>query len=149
MIQNRRKNTRILSIYDALSAGNAVNKNETAQRYGVDARTIQRDIDDIRSWLSERTQAGDVREIIYDRKRHGFVLSGGQFPMMTNGEILAVSKILLESRAFPKKKMKELLDKLVSGCVPQRNMKLVSDLLANEAFPYVELQRPTDVQETW
>ena len=114
----------------------------------MDTRTIQRDIDDIRAWLSEHAQGGDVREIIYDRKRRGFVLTGGQFPMMTNGEILGVSKILLESRAFPKQKMKELLDKLVSGCVPQRNMKLVSDLLANEAFHYVELQRPTDVQET-
>lgn len=55
-------------------------------------------------------------------------------PLMTNGEILAISNLLLESRALPKSEMIAVLGKLVSDCVPQRSMKLVSELLANEAF---------------
>lgn len=66
---------------------------------------------------------------------------------MTNSEILSISKILLESRAFPKAEMSQLLDKLISGCVPQENMKLVSDLLANEKHHYVELTHPAEVQQ--
>lgn len=66
----------------------------------------------------------------------------GPVPPMSNSEILAVSKILLESRAFGKKEMEALLNKLVEGCVPLRNMKLVSDLIANEKYHYVELTHP-------
>ena len=40
-----------------------------------------------------------------------------------NSEVLAVCKILLESRAFTKKEMKEILDKLISCCVPEANQR--------------------------
>lgn len=67
--------------------------------------------------------------------------------MMTNSEILAVSKILLESRAFTKRELKTILDKLVEGCVPIKNMKLVSDLIANEKYHYVELNHKEYIQD--
>lgn len=37
---------------------------------------------------------------------------------MSNSEILAVAKILLESRAFTKEEMDSILNKLVEECVP-------------------------------
>lgn len=40
---------------------------------------------------------------------------GDEPSMMTNSEILAVSKILLERRAFTKRELKTILDKLVGG----------------------------------
>lgn len=49
------------------------------------------------------------------------MMTGGESSLMTNSEILAVSKILLESRAFPKQDMDKILDKLISGCVPLKN----------------------------
>ena len=67
--------------------------------------------------------------------------------MMTNSEILAVSKILLESRAFTKRKLTTILDKLVEGCVPLKNMKLVSDLISNEKYHYVELHQKEYIQD--
>ena len=42
---------RVLQIYSKLSDGYVVNKAEEAQNYGVDKRSIQRDIDDIRNFL--------------------------------------------------------------------------------------------------
>src|SRR5699024_10960781 len=103
----------------------------------------------IRAFLDERAivDAGDTRQVVYDRQKKGFLLSGYQSPLMTNSEILAVSKILLESRAFTKKEMSTVLDKLIAGCVPMKNMKLVTDLLANEKFHYVELSNPAGIQE--
>lgn len=142
------KNSRILDLYQRLCAGKLINKAVEARRFGIDERSLQRDIDDIRAFFAEQSGKGDTREIVYDRKRKGFVLAGYQSPLMTNGEILAVSKILLESRAFPRKEMLLILDKLTSGCVPQRSMKLVTDLLANEKYHYNELTRPVDIQET-
>ena len=148
MAERRSKNSRVLDLYQRLCAGRTIRKSEEALRFGVDERSIQRDIDDIRAFLEARAaEAGDTRTVVYDRKKKGFILQGGQSPLMTNSEILAVSKILLESRAFCKEEMSSILDKLVSGCVPQRNMKLVSDLLANEKFHYVELTTPAPIQD--
>lgn len=139
------KNSRTLSIYIRLCAGKLINKAEEANRFGVDERSIQRDIDDIRAFLEDQKteRSTESREIIYDRVHKGFNMTGSDGSAMTNSEILAVSKILLESRAFSKKEMDELLGKLVEGCVPLRNMKLVSDLIANEKYHYVELTNPS------
>ena len=149
MLEKHAKIARILDMYERLCSGKIINKSEDAQRFGVDERSIQRDIDDIRSFLDDRViaDAGDMRKVVYDRQMKGFVLCGYQSPLMTNSEILAVSKILLESRAFTKKEMSLILDKLIAGCVPMKNMKLVTDLLANEKFHYVELTNPAGIQE--
>lgn len=143
------KNYRILNIYIRLCEGRILNKKEEAERFGVDERSIQRDIDDIRAFLNDRyvTDRGDTRTIAYDRAKRGFVMRGAEASAMTNSEILAVSKILLESRAFTKKELKAILDKLVEGCVPLKNMKLVSELIANEKYHYVELNHKEYIQD--
>ena len=91
--------------------------------------------------------SGDGRTIEYDRIKKGFIMVGEEPSMMTNSEILAVSKILLESRAFTKRELKIILDKLVQGCVPLKNMKLVCDLIANEKYHYVELNHKEYIQD--
>lgn len=143
------KNLRALDLYAQLCEGKTIYKAEEAERFGVDERSIQRDIDDIRAFLEERrvSNSTDTRQVVYDRRQKGFVLTGCEASEMTNSEILAASKILLESRAFSKKEINSLLNKLVNGCVPQRNMKLVSDLLANERYHYVELKHKSVVKD--
>ena len=61
----------------------------------------------------------------------------------SNSEVLALCKILLDSRAFTKKEMTGMLDKLISCCVPKANQQLVNDLIRNEAFHYVEPRHKT------
>lgn len=144
-----RKNTRTLDLYVRLCEGKIINKKEESLRFGVDERSIQRDIDDIRAFLCDRTaeHTAKNREIVYDRSKGGFVMAGGKSSLMDNDEILAVSKILLESRAFTKKEISTILDKMIAGCVPQKNMKLVSDLIANEKYHYVELHHKSVVKD--
>lgn len=74
-------------------------------------------------------------------------MQGAVGNLMSNDEILAVSKILLESRAFTKSEVTDILNKLIAGCVPQANMKLVSDLIANEAYHYVELTNKSGIND--
>lgn len=133
------KISRVLQIYAKLSDGYVVNKAEEAQRYGVNERSIQRDIDDIRNFLdtdSERT--GVVNSIIYDRQEKGYRLETLYKIRLKNSEVLALCKILLDSRAFTKNEMVEMLDKLITCCVPKSNQKVVKDLIINEEFHYVE-----------
>lgn len=143
------KNNRTLDLYTRLCKGKVINKSEEAQKFGVDERSIQRDIDDIRSFLDDCAVADstDTRKIIYDRTKKGFIMTGNESALMDNSEILAVSKILLESRAFTKKEITAILDKLVLGCVPRKNMKLVSDLIANEKYHYVELHHKSCIKD--
>lgn len=143
------KNNRTLDLYTRLCKGKIINKSEEAQKFGVDERSIQRDIDNIRSFLDDCAVADstDTRKIIYDRTKKGFIMTGNESALMDNSEILAVSKILLESRAFTKKEITAILDKLVLGCVPRKNMKLVSDLIANEKYHYVELHHKSCIKD--
>lgn len=142
------KNLRTLDMYVRLCEGKTIYKSNEAKNFGVDERSIQRDIDDIRAFLDERNvSSGDSRTIEYDRTKKGFIMAGAEPSMMTNSEILAVTKILLESRAFTKRELKIILDKLVEGCVPLKNMKLVSELISNEKYHYVELNHKEYIQD--
>ncbi len=86
------KNYRVLDIYHRLCEGHTVIKSAEAITHGVDERSIQRDIDDIRDFLDEQhITKGDGREVMYDRVRKGYVMLGDEPSMMTNGEIMVMS----------------------------------------------------------
>lgn len=140
---------RVLAIYSKLLGGYLVNKAEEAQNYGVNERTIQRDIDDIRNFLeSDVDNTGVINSVLYDRIEKGYRLEQIYQLKLTNGEILAICKILLDSRALLKDEMSDVLAKLISCCVPEKNQKLVTDLIRNEEFHYVEPRHKTKFIDT-
>lgn len=133
------KISRVLDIYSRLMDGYVIRKSEEAVRFSVNERSIQRDIDDIRIFLDNDTsRSGYKNEVIYDRDKKGFRLKQIYKIKLTNAEVLAVCKILLDSRAFTKKEMSSVLERLVSCCVPDSDRKLVADLIKNEKYYYVE-----------
>lgn len=140
---------RVLGIYTKLMNGYLVSKAEEAVNYGVNERSIQRDIDDIRNYLeADAERVGCINSIIYDRIGKGYRLEQIYKMKFSNSEVLALCKILLDSRAFTKKEMTEMLDKLISYCVPKANQQLVNDLISNEAFYYVEPMHKTKFIDT-
>ncbi len=146
--EEKDKVARVLSIYTKLMNGYLVNKSEEAAAFGVNERSIQRDIDDIRDYLDTSPDTGVHNAVIYDRMEKGYRLENVYRNQLTNGEILAICKILLDSRAFLKSEMEEILGKLISCCVPKSNQKLVKELIGNESFHYVELQHRTPLIDT-
>lgn len=149
MMEKQSKNSRILDMYVRLCEGKVINKKEEAMKFQVDQRSIQRDIEDIRAFLHEkivRNEEGSVT-ISYDRKKKGFILVGRDNPVMSNSEMLAVCKILLESRAFTQKEIRRVLDKLIIGCTSQEDKKIVNDLIANERYHYVEVHNKSCIED--
>lgn len=143
------KMERVLGIYTELLNGHLVNKAVEARKYGVNERTIQRDIDGIRNYLElDAENTGFINTINYDRAEKGYKLDQIYRMKLTNSEILALCKILLDSRAFVKDEMVDMLDRLITCCVPKSNQKLVRDLINNEAFHYVEPRHKTRFLET-
>lgn len=131
-----KKVERIINLYNRIIEGEVINKADEAERFGVNERSIQRDLEDIRAYFANDYESN--RELIYDRSRKGYVLVQNQKKSLTNSEILTVCKILLESRAMVKEEMYPIIDKLLQCCVPYGNYKKVAELIGNEKFHYLE-----------
>lgn len=135
MTSNEVKSARLLSIYSELVSGGILKKSELAQRFHVTERSIQRDMESLRCFFAEQMLAQDI---IYDSKAKGYRLTNTIPKGLSNSEILAVCKILLESRSMRRDEMMPILDKLIDCCVPAESRKAVSDLVSNEKFLYAE-----------
>ena len=129
------KSERLLQIYSQLVSGDVLSKKELAQRFCVTERSIQRDMESLRCFFAEQ---GLRQDILYDRKKKGYRLEQPALSLLSNSEILAVCKILLESRSMRKDEMLPILDKLISCCVPKQSKRAVAELLANEKHHYIE-----------
>lgn len=135
MAEGENKGQRLLGIYHRLSQGELISKEVLAREYGVTEKSIQRDIDDIRSYLAGDRDEG-AADICYDRQAKGYRLVEEESRCLTRKEILAMAKILLESRAFAKEELHTILDKLIEAC-PREGRKVVEDMIRNETFCYV------------
>ena len=135
---NENKTERILKLYQRLLEGEIVNKAEAANEFSVNMRSIQRDIDDLRAYLSNDTGLNGNLAIMYDYRKKGYMLNRVQ-EKMTGSELLAVCKILLESRAFTKLELDSILSKLLRNCSGGSISRQVEGLIANEQYHYVEL----------
>lgn len=138
-MEKRGKAQRILYLYDKLIRGEFIYKRAEAERFHVEPKSIQRDIEDIRMYLEERNmEEGVVGDVPYDRKRGGYHIEQSEKNRLSNAEILAVAKILLDSRAFRRDEMHSILDRFVTCCASPENKKQVNALIANEKIHYIE-----------
>lgn len=135
---DQNKSNRVLYIYSELLSGKVLKKKELAEKFHVNEKTIQRDLEDIRQFLDNQFVSEDVHnELVYDYKDRGYRFEHISKMMFSNDEVLAICKILLDSRAFRKDDMKTILDKLLDCCVPKESQKTVTDLIANEMYHYI------------
>lgn len=128
------KSDRLLQIYSRLVNGEVLSKKRLARHFQVTERSIQRDIESLRCFFTEQSLSQDV---IYDSADRGYRLIDTMPQKLSNSEILAVCKILLESRSMRKDEMLPVLDKLIACCVPEQNKAAVNQLIANEKFHYI------------
>ena len=129
------KSARLLNLYARFTSGQTLNKQALASEYGVTTRSIQRDMESLRCFLME---TGLPQEIVYDRGHGGYRMVSRVPSGLTNSEILAVCKILLESRSMRRDEMLPILDKLVDCAVPPEQRQAVKLLIGNEKLHYIE-----------
>ena len=126
---------RILGIYTKLMDGKTVNKQEIAARYNVHPRSIQRDIKDITDFLErDELNTGVFNSVIYDKNADGYRLQYENVYKLSPQQILAICKILLDSRAFVKEEMSEIIDKLIHAAVDNCDFYILPHAAR---FPYV------------
>ena len=135
---------RLLYMHSRLMEGKMIYKAEEAKRFGCSLRSIQRDIDDLRVFFSDQSEyTGITQDLIYDKKLNAYKLEPPVKTVLTNQEIFAVLKILLESRSLSKIELYPILEKLIDCCVYSENKKMVHDLIGNEKHHYVEPRHRT------
>ena len=135
-------------MYAQLAEGKPLYKAREAVKYNCSLRSIQRDIEDLRSFFADRSETtGVVQELIYDRKLNAYRLVPPLRNLLTNEETFAVLKVLLESRSLTKAELFPILEKLISCCVPSDNRRQVTDLIANEKYHYVEPRHKKEILE--
>lgn len=131
------KSYRILRIYDKLLNNKQINTARLAQEENTSKRTIERDIASLKNFL---VSLQDGREIIFDRKKESYILKNSAEQKLDKNEVLAISKILLNSRALLKPEMNLIIDKLIKHCTSFEDYKQLLPMINNEKFHYIELQ---------
>mgnify|MGYP000893846371 FL=1 len=131
---------RILKIIKRLHQKEILNGENLANEFNVDIKTIQRDIKTLKDYLFEESDS----DIKYSRAKNGYYLKSNDNKSLTNEEILAISKIILESRAFNKGETDNLIDKLIN-LMSGNDRNIIKDLISNEKFNYIPLQHGKDL----
>ncbi|OFI07091.1 hypothetical protein CLOACE_04960 [Clostridium acetireducens DSM 10703] len=129
----------LLSIYNDLQEGKIVRKNDIVNKFDINERTFYRYIKDIKDFVEKPDGALIGEKVIMDRKKGGYVLKGKKEENLSEKEVLAISKVLLESRGFIKTEIEGMFNKLLNNCIceDKENIKYI---IGNELVNYVSPQ---------
>lgn len=128
-----------LYIYNKLQEGKVVSKAEILEGFKINERTFYRYMKSIREFVEN--PLGDLvgETLIMDRKKGGYVLKGKSENSINEKEILAISKVMLESRGLVKNEIAVVLNKLLEHCYTEDKGK-VKRIIGNELLNYVSPQ---------
>lgn len=125
---------RLLELHNRINQGKSLEKADLLETFCIDFKTFQRDINKLRDYYREK----GLGDIIYDSKENCYRLDKSA-KHLTEKEIFAICKILIESRAFNKEEFNKIVDKLLILCQGEER-RGVKDAINNERFHYLELQ---------
>lgn len=132
------KVNRILTIYSMLTNKEFVKKEELSKKFKVTPKTIQRDIDDIRNYFFENSDRYGEVNIEYNRKKNTYGIDKKNGLLMER-EVLAVIKVLLESRAFCKEELANVTEVLLGQVEGDKGLK-IKKIIGNELLNYISLK---------
>ena len=93
------KKYRILDIFFRLLKGEFVSVRQLADEYSVSGKTVSRDINEIRAYLSENEYRNGNAQIEYSHREDDF---------LSSKELLVLIEILIASRSLTKDSMEEI-----------------------------------------
>ena len=134
---------RLLTIFLRLQAGKKLSKVKLSKEFGVDPKSIQRDISRLKGILEENPNLG--LEITFDTSDNTYCLNGKT--TFNKKDILVISKILLENRALNKSELNSLLEGLLS-LLSIEEKKEVNAIISSERLNYKSLTNDRDRIDT-
>ena len=134
---------RLLTIFFRLQAGKKLSKIKLSKEFGVDPKSIQRDISRLKGIFEENSNLG--LEITFDTSDNTYCLNGKT--TFNKKDILVISKILLENRALNKSELNSLLEGLLS-LLSIEEKKEVNTIISSERLNYKSLTNDRDRIDT-
>ena len=134
---------RLLTIFLRLQAGKKLSKVKLSKEFGVDPKSIQRDISRLKGILEENPNLG--LEITFDTSDNTYCLNGKT--TFNKKDILVISKILLENRALNKSELNSLFEGLLS-LLSIEEKKEVNAIISSERLNYKSLTNDKDRIDT-
>lgn len=131
---------RIIELYQRFNNGETMSKNRISYEYEIGERTVQRYIRELNDFFEEHDGNNNepIRRIEYNLEKGVYELvNRNSENSLSDGDILAICKIIFESRAFSKSEVKRIITTLTAKF---NNDKLMKDALINEEFNYEELK---------
>ncbi len=129
---------RVLKIYSKLISGEIVNKKEFARIFQVNEKSVERDLQDIKSFFHDNEELIGTNTIIYKRDKKGYCLEKKE-NILGREALLALIKILIESRAFCKEEV-DYLTQILLGQATLEQRSHIKEIVGNELLSYVPLQ---------
>lgn len=135
----RFKSEAILYIYSSLQEGKVIRKNDVIDKFNINERTFYRYIKDIKDFVENPDGLLIGEKVISNRKKGGYVLKGKYQKNINEKEVLAISKVLLESRGFIKNEIQDMISKILDNCVCE-DKENIKHIIGNELINYVSPQ---------
>lgn len=130
------KTERIMELFFRATKGESLSAQKLAYEYNVSKRSITRDINTLKAFLSEHSDILGYADLVYSSTNHSYTLKMDSF--LTNQELLAVTKVLIGSRAFNNADLLEIIKKLKMNTTASDKAKL-ENLIRKEVYQYDEI----------
>lgn len=135
------KTDRILELFFRAMKGENLSVQSLADEYNVSTRSITRDINSLKSFLSEHIDKIGNAELVYSNKTKTYHLVIDEF--ITNPELLAMTKALIGCRALRTYELVKLIQKLKAHTTTDDREKL-DDIIRKEMYHYNEIHFDCD-----
>lgn len=147
------KDERLFNIYTRLINGEHLNTKELADEFDVSQKSITRDFERIDLYLADyNVKNGDgisIENIQESNRDEGiYVLKNMNTNFMSRSEIIAVCKILMDSRGLSKKEVEPIIEKLIEDCLLPEDKRFIKELVNNERHNYLEPTHGKDLLKT-
>lgn len=133
----------LLYMYTEIKEGRVLIKDNIIDKFNINERTFYRYIKEIKEFIMQESVEtngeliGD--ELKADKEKNGYILNKKYRKTLNEKQVLAISKVLLESRGFIKCEMEEIINSLLDNCICEDKGK-IRYIIGNEIIHYVPPQ---------
>lgn len=142
------KADRVLSLLFRALKGESLSVKNLANEGNVSTRSITRDINDLKSFLSDYRDILGNAELKYSSTNHCYTLDMDN--LFSNKELFAIAKVLIGSKAFNREELLNIITKLKTH-TSYSDKKRLENLISKEMFHYTEVGSDCDsvIENVW
>lgn len=127
---------RVMELFFRAMKGESLSVQQLAFEYNVSTRSITRDINSLKAFLADHADILGYAELEYSSTNHCYSLKMDHF--LSNKELLAITKVLIGSRAFSSEELLGIIQKLKVNTTSSDRIKL-EQLICKEIYQYDEV----------